>query len=75
MTTIGFLPLTPDALAACRAAVAALLRTPPRDLTPAELDAVLPPRGPQGTTQNRTRGWSIRYLNDAGFTVDGRRIR
>lgn len=72
---IGFTPLTPDELSQRRAAVAALLRQSPRNLTQAELGVVLPPRAPAGTTQNRTRGWSIRYLNDAGYTCDGRRIK
>jgi len=56
-------------------ALSTLLReTPcPRDLTEVEQAAILPTRHPSGDPQNQARGKIVRALNDAGFTVAGKR--
>lgn len=57
-----------------RLSFAVLMRQVPRDLTRAELAAILPLRGPTGSYANRVRGCRIRWLNRHGFTHEGQRI-
>jgi len=45
----------------------------PRDLTRVEVAAIIPGKAPAGCPQNRVRGRILRALNDAGFTVGGKR--
>lgn len=52
----------------------ALLRAPARDLSLEELSAVLGPRFPSGSLENRLRGVRTRMLNGRGFTFMRRRI-
>jgi hypothetical protein len=56
------------------AALSKLLREElPRDLSQAEYAALVPRRTPAGCPQNKVRGVILRTLNDAGFTVGGKR--
>lgn len=41
----------------------------PRDLTLADVEAIVPPRNPQGCPQNYLRGQMVGRLNRAGFTL------
>jgi hypothetical protein len=45
----------------------------PRSLTLAEYAALVPRRTPPGCPQNKIRGVILRTLNEAGFTVNGKR--
>lgn len=45
----------------------------PRDLTPVEVAAIVPPPAPPGYPQNKVRGSIVRALNQAGFTRGGKR--
>jgi hypothetical protein len=55
-------------------ALSALLRdSSPRDLTPGEIEAIIPKRGQEGSPQHVARGQILRALNQAGFTCGGKR--
>jgi len=55
-------------------ALSALLReSPPRDLTRGEIEAIVPKRGEVGSRQAVVRGQIVRALNQAGFTMNGKR--
>ena len=45
----------------------------PRSLTLAEYAALVPRKTPAGCPQNHIRGKIVRALNEAGFTVGGKR--
>lgn len=69
-----FVPQTAEQLIVCYTELSSLLRAGAHDLTAAELAAVLPPRGPVNTYQNRVRGHVIKMLNQRGFTFEGRKL-
>jgi len=55
-------------------ALSALLReSSPRDLTRGEIEAIIPKRSDEGSPQNVARGQILRALNQAGFTIGGKR--
>jgi hypothetical protein len=69
-----FVPQTAEQLIVCYTELSFLLRVGPHDLSAIELSAVLPPRGPVNTYQNRVRGHVIKTLNQHGFTFNGKRL-
>lgn len=57
-------------------ALALLLRTAsPRDLTLVEYAAMVPRRAPVGCRQQRLRDRILQILDEAGFTMQGERVR